>query len=491
MIFVGPYLSNPNSHFNINIIDSIGRTGDLAIDVKEDIDYLAQIKEHLKGKNIADEICIYNPFEKEDLVIKLKQEIPGLKILMYCSDDEWRCFNYDRYLALYVDFFTITAKKHLRLYNSWGFYNVMTTNWACNPQKFYPINVEKKYDVTFIGSAYGLRVDYVKEAIRAGINIKVFGKGWGKYREIKSFWGGYVSSEEMNLIINQSRINLNFMWSSQGEYHQVKGRCFELSGCNAFQLCNHEVELLGYFEPKKNIDTFNDKKEFIAKINYYLRNVVEREDIASRAYEDTIQNHTWDMKFKEILNFGMTVRPIALNKFNVRVMVENGAKHCIKEKDDRLNIHFENNNMEYDGVIRLTKNTTISNDALFMMVFALYADKSDIVVSNFYVGDVWIRFRDKNLKDKKKLLNLIPIEAKMFKNRMSMESDLLNKDNISTIEYPTFEISGMNMVKSFVLSFLFSSYSKREKIAQYKQNKNILGILMVASNHVCRKIILK
>ena len=265
MIFVGPYLKNPNCHFNMNIVDSIGSKSDLIIDVKEQTQYTEKIKNYLKDKNVEKEIVVYNPFEQENFVIALKKELPKLKIFMYCSDDEWRCSNFDRYLALYVDFFSITEKRHLPLYQKWGFDNVIATNWACNSKKFFPINTDKKYDVSFVGAAYGQRVEYIKEAIRKKINVRVFGKGWDKYSEIKKYWGGYISSNQMNQVFNQSKINLNFMWSSKGGY-QIKGRSFEISGSRAFQLCNHGNQLVDFFKPDVDIGTFKNKKEFIEKI---------------------------------------------------------------------------------------------------------------------------------------------------------------------------------------------------------------------------------
>jgi glycosyltransferase involved in cell wall biosynthesis len=475
----------------MNVVDSIGNENDLVIDIKEEIDYLEKIKYYLKDKNIEDEIVVYNPFEKEDFIIVMKMEIPKLKIFMYCSDDEWRCFNYDRYLALYVDFFSITAKVHLPLYKKWGFENAIGTNWACNTKKFYPLNIEKKYDVTFIGAAYGQRIEYVKEAIKNNINIKVFGKGWDKFSDIKPYWGGYVSSEDINKIINQSKINLNFMWSSKGGY-QVKGRNFELSGCKVFQLCNYGEELLEYFKPDINIGTFKDKNDFIEKINYYLANEKEREEIAKKSYELTLQKHTWDRKFKEIFKFGQNKNKIAsLPKFKILVLNENNVEHNIKTNDSRLDIYFEDIQKEYDGVIRLQNNTTINNETLYMMAFALYADKSDVVFANFYIDDIWIRFRDHKIEKKKNLLSLLPRESIMFAKKERIDTNINNLKSHSFIEYPTFGYQNIGLLQKIPLRLLFSSYHQNEAFAKYKKNKNIVGMLTIAMEYFARKLILR
>jgi hypothetical protein len=491
MIFVGPYLSDPNCHFNMNVVDSIGSKKDLVIDIKEDEFYLGKIKKYLKDKNIEDEVAIYNPFEKEDFVIAIKRELPQLKIFMYCSDDEWRCFNYDRYLALYVDFFSITAKKHLKLYNKWGFKNVLGTNWACNPNKFYPLDIKKEYDVTFIGAPYGKRIDYVKEAIANNINIKVFGKGWDKFQEIKPYWGGFVSFEDMNKIINQSRINLNFMWSSQGGY-QVKGRNFELSGCKIFQLCNYGDELLEYFEPDIDIGIFKDKKDFIEKIKYYLENDYKREQIANNSYKLTMKKHTWDIKFKEIFDFGKDKKVIEkLPKFKILVIANDNVKHNIRDKDDRFDIDFKDLKKDYDGVIELQNDSTINNETLYLMAFSLYADKSEIVLSNFYIHDIWIRFKEENILKKKYLIKYLPSDIKMFKNKILLNKDISVLRKYSIIEYPTYKMVNMPTISTIILKILFSSYHQKEVFNLYKKNRNIYGMFKIISEYACRKIIFK
>lgn len=491
MIFVGPYLSNPNCHFNMNIVDSIGKENDLVIDIKEENDYLEIIKKYLLNKNIINEIVIYNPFEKEDFVIKLKKELPELKIFMYCSDDEWRCFNYDRYLALYVDFFSITAKKHLNLYMQWGFENVIGTNWACNPKKFYPIEVTKKYDVIFIGAPYGKRIDYIREAIKNNIKIKVFGKGWDKFKDIKPYWGGFLSSSEMNVIINESKINLNFMWSSKGGY-QVKGRNFELSGCKVFQLCNYGDELLEYYEPQVTIDTFNNKQEFINKIYYYLEHDNIRENIAENSYVITMQKHTWNIKFEKIFKFGMNKGIIQnLPKFKILVIVRDNVEHNITNDDTRLDIYFEDTEEYYDGAIELKHHSTINNETIYLMVFALYADDSEIVLSNFYINNIWIRFRDFKLRKNKYLLNLLPSESIMFKNNVKKDKKISNYKDCSYIEYPTYEIKSLVRIFKIVLRLLFSSYHQAEKFKEYKKKKNFIGMGIIVCEYFTRKLFIK
>ena len=490
MIFAAPYLSDPNCHFNMNIVDNLYRPGDLILDVAVKSDFVAKILTYLSDKSLENEMVIYNPYEKEDFVVPLKRKIPELRIVMFCSDDEWRCFNYDRYLALYVDYFCITAREHKLLYNSWGFANVIVTMWACNTNKFHPIDVKKKYDVSFIGSPYGERVNLVRELLNNGVPLKVFGSGWGRYRDVRPYWGGRLSLPDMVRVISETKVNLNFTWASRGDGHQIKGRTFEISGCQAFQLCNDSEALRDYFVPGKELGTFTCHEECTDSINYYLRNEEAREQMALRAYEKVLSLHTWESRFKEIFDFcnNNTGPNIKLPRFSILVIEEsNDVSHQIKS-DDRLKVTFSNRYVEggdFDGIIHVPLNSSINNDTLYLMAFALYADKSAMVVSDFSLGNTWIRIKSKDLQSRKSLLALIPANAIMLSARACSES----KGSISFIEYPTFTVFGHSLWKSLWLRLLFSSYDQRKMFYQYKSDRQLIKMLVIACEYIVRKLV--
>ncbi|OCC15877.1 hypothetical protein DBT_0802 [Dissulfuribacter thermophilus] len=307
MIFIGPDLSNPHSHFRTNIIDSIGNGHDLIIDlynVKNSEEIYSRILEHTQKYN--EEIVIYNAYEDENFFIYFKQRFPKLKLITIFSDDEWRHSNYDRYLALYSDIFTIAVKKNISAYHSYGLSNVYYMQWACNPKKYYPIpGLEKKYSVTFIGAAYGKRVEYIRYLLKNNIDIKIFGPKWNHYIGFSKHWGGILSHDKMLEIISQSKINLNFLWTSRDPNRStIKGRTLELAACKGFQLSNYTEEFKNYgFIEGNHIAIFNNKKDLLEKINFYLTHDDERETIAQRAYNHVLKNHTWQHRFDGLFNF--------------------------------------------------------------------------------------------------------------------------------------------------------------------------------------------
>ena len=461
MIFIGPELSDPHAHFVTNIVSCIGTDDDLIIDLYRMADWSeirGCIANHLESHD--ERYVIYNAYEDEDFFIYLKQSFPELKLITVFSDDEWRHANYDRYLALYSDISTITDVGNYERYEEYGI-NACYMPWACNPDEFYPVSEVKKYDVTFIGAAYGPRVEYVRFLIAKGIDFRVFGRGWNHVSGMKKYWGGFLSHEEMLHVISQSKINLNFLWTSAStEASVIKGRVMELAACRGFQLSSPAVDLeRNGFIDKENIVVFHGKEDFLEKVVHYLNEAGEREVIAQNGYQHVLLHHTWKQRFQHVfenLDSALNAHPSEFKNYRVRVVMKKGVHHQVTLDDKRLDIEMVDEETEWlkcldrvDGVIHLTHDSTLNNEAIYMMAFGLVADKSDMVAANFYVGykesRKWIRFKDRQIERRRDLLRLLPIECLMFsgdyasRHGCSLQADV-RECKVSYIEYPFFGV---------------------------------------------------
>lgn len=485
MIFIGPNLSDPNAHFITNVVDSIGSKNDLVLDLHELDDkweLFDRIRKHLVA--VSEEFIIYNAKENEDFFFFVKQYFPELKFVIFFSDDEWRHANYDRYLALYADAFTIAVKANIEVYQQYGL-EPFYMRWACNPNMFYPVPQKcKNIDVSFIGSPYGPRVDYIRFLVTNGINVRVYGYGWDRFSDIRSNWGGFLSHEELLGVISQSKINLNFLWTSaQEDRSTIKGRTLELSACRAFQLSNYTDEFINYgFVDGENIAVFNDKDDLLEKIRHYLKYDSEREVIACEAYKHVLRDHTWKQRFLAVfdrLRKRAIVPTKPFRKFLILVLVHQDVKHQIRFDDERLDIRIVDPESDWtdgvnamDGVVLLNHDSSLNNESLYMMAFGLYVDKSNMIAANFYVGsgncNYWIRFRDLLMEKKRGLLRKLPISCMMFSGAYAAEhgcklvpDDIHHK--VSYIEYPSFWIK-LPYYQSRKLRFYFGFHRDPRKL---------------------------
>lgn len=507
MIFIGQEIANPNAHFVTNIINSIGTCNDLIVDLCQvsnwsEISNL--IREHCT--HVREQYVLYNAYTNESLPLNFKRDFPNLTLITFFSDDEWRHENYDRYLALFSDVFTVAVRDNVVRYQAYGLGHVHYMRWCCNPMIFYPVTgSEPVYEVTFIGAAYGKRVEFIRYLLQASIKLTVFGAGWGRYGDVRKHWGGILSHQDMIQVINQSKINLNFLWTSRGNgMTTIKGRTLELAACRAFQVSNHTDEFINYgLIPGKNIATFEDKHDLLIKIRYYLTHPVERQKIADTAYQHVLGQFTWQAEFADLFErfrLGEFPQPM-LPRFNVLVIVEDKIRHNIHVDDSRLDItvvagsrdFFDFN--KYHGVIHLDHNSTINNDSLYMMAFGIYADQANLVMANFYVGRnrYWIRFRDQTIQHKRKLIALLPQACLMttgstWTQRQQVLSD--KKNRVVFIEYPSFSIE-LSYFRTRLLRLLFCDHGNaRSQIKRYISTWKINFIISVIIDRSLQKFFL-
>jgi len=510
MIFIGPKLNEPDAHFVTNIIACIGTGHDLIIDLRvvRDKDLIFQlIQSHLQKH--AERYVIYNAYEDEDFFIDFKRHFPNLILFTFFSDDEWRHANYDRYLALYSDFFSIAPKSHLELYSSYGLNNGMVCQWACNPQHFYPLDEDKQYDVTFIGTPYGKRFEYVLFLAQNDVDIRVFGKGWDKYPDLKKHWGGHLTAANMLKAINQSRINLNFLWTSRDPNRTtIKGRTMEIPACRAFQLSSHTDEFVNYgFKDGLNIAAFRDKQEMLDKVLYYLRHEKERETIADNAYKFILNNHTWTQRFAHVFNRidqGKANNTIPI--FKMFVVLQNEVSHCFKLEDSRMEIHIKKKKDctdadfdQYDGIVFLSQDSTINNETLYMMAFARHCDNSDAALANFYMclgrENIWIRFLDKFIESHRKIIRCLPQEAICFSPQIAKsfvtKQVPWDKVNLSFIEYPSFTVSGIGVFRRRLLKLCFGKYNHKVMFEKSLRRWQFIKAMNVGFDHLAQREIRK
>ncbi len=213
-------------------------------------------------------------------------------------DDHWRFSNFSRHYAPHFSYVSTTDSEAIPRYQKIGYRQALLTQWACNHYDYLLLpDVQKKYDVTFIGQPHGNRKRVVNYLRSQGIAIQPFGRGWEN---------GRVTQEEMICIFNASKINLNLANSSWNIHtifrgqQQIKGRNFEIPGSGGFILTNYMQGIERYYEIGKEIACFKTRRDLAGQIRYYLAHDDERERIARAGYERTLREHTYELRFRDL-----------------------------------------------------------------------------------------------------------------------------------------------------------------------------------------------
>ncbi|MDC7689664.1 CgeB family protein [Vogesella indigofera] len=232
------------------------------------------------------------------------------KTLCFFHDDTWRV-DFSRYWAGHFDYFTTPDIYGVYKYRKLGMHNAHHFPFGANHELYKRLDVEKIYDVSFVGGWHPYRQWLIEKIRKSGINVHTFGSGWKN---------GIVPHEEMVKIFNQSKINLNLSNSSNWDarylissprgllsrlrskktVEQLKARHFEIAATSSFQLSYYVEGLESYYKIGKEIGIFADIDDLVEKVHYYLEDSELRENVANAGYTRTLQEHSFEARFGKV-----------------------------------------------------------------------------------------------------------------------------------------------------------------------------------------------
>lgn len=197
-------------------------------------------------------------------------------------------------ICKYFDVSLTTSKSAIVKYLVEGG-NPIYKDYAGNEKIYKNLDLEKEYDVGFVGAIYGIRGEYVKYLQSNGINVYAKGNGWEN---------GFATDDEMIEIFNKSRIVLGF--STVGKNDDIcilKGRDFEVPFTGSLYITGYHEELKEYFDLGKDIETYTSKEDLLKKIKYYLENEIEREKIAKTGYNKCLNSYTAKESYEKLFGY--------------------------------------------------------------------------------------------------------------------------------------------------------------------------------------------
>ncbi len=231
--------------------------------------------------------------------------------------EDYELFTYWRaYANLYTYFFVIQKEPFLSLLREGGHTNAHYLPLAALPcfhQKAELSQQEKlKYsaDVAFLGAGYTNRRHEFKKLMRLP-SFKIWGSDWEGENLLKPFIqdsGARISPEDCVKIYSATKINLNLHSSIHAEKTKkgdfVNPRTFELASIGAFQLVDRRTLMPELFEisgENRELVTFENFDEVPSLINHYTTKADEREQIAERARQRVLRDHTYQIRMEEML----------------------------------------------------------------------------------------------------------------------------------------------------------------------------------------------
>lgn len=251
---------------------------------------------------------------------KFRQE--NIKTAMWFVEDHTVFPYWQAFAPLYDHFFIIQKEPFLSKLKEIGVTNAHYLPLAALPNFHCPSDLsleEKKEfgsDLGFMGAGYPNRRMAFRSLIK--YDFKIWGSDWENDSLLANYLqknGERISPEESVKIYNATRINLNLHSSihmkeltNGGDF--INPRTYELASIGAFQLVDKRTLMDDAFicadlqNPRDDAElaTFDSMDSLHENINYYLKNVKLRQQIAENARNRILKEHTYEHRMQAVID---------------------------------------------------------------------------------------------------------------------------------------------------------------------------------------------
>jgi len=272
----------------------------------------AMLLESLSEKPIDILICMAQAPISGRALQELRRR--GVVTVLWFLEDYLR-FTYWQEMARHYDHvFTIQRGQCLEAIRSAGAGQVHYLPAACDPLVHVPLELsEEERDtwgspLSFVGAGYYNRQQTF--AHLAHYPFKIWGSEWPMCKPFDKMVqqnSRRIAPDEYVKIFNATDININLHSSSERDGVDPTGdflnpRTFELAACGAFQLVDERSLLAEAFELGSEIITFNSLSDLRDKIDFYRERPEERRQVAKRARQRALRDHTYEARLRQMLS---------------------------------------------------------------------------------------------------------------------------------------------------------------------------------------------
>jgi spore maturation protein CgeB len=224
---------------------------------------------------------------------KIKEAIPHIKLISWSADNmsKWhnKSFMY-HYGVNYYDAVFCTNIPDYRNIENFCYKPVFYFDKRAEFDFHTPVlTKDKSYEdsVVFIGSYEKERAQDLNFLANNGIKIDIFGNGWDRAKRYchnnLNITIGELKGKDYVTVISSAKITLGFLRRINKDTQT--SRTFEIPACGGFMLMEKSQDHLRLFIDGEEAVFFDNKRDLLRKLRYYLGHDLERISISKKGRE--------------------------------------------------------------------------------------------------------------------------------------------------------------------------------------------------------------